>query len=127
MSKAQCLDCLDTMESKHRHDFVKCKCGNAFLDGGDNYIRAGGNIVILDGGQKLYPLREDPELSELLKDVISDDIFDGYLDDDFDDYNLGVQAGAMDERKRIIQLLKNNLGHVDWDDLIALIKGETSD
>jgi hypothetical protein len=104
MSKAQCLDCLDIIESKHRHDFVKCTCGNAFLDGGNEYIRAGGNIVILDGAKKLYPLRQDPELSELLKDVIIDDMFDddSFLDD-YDDYNLGYQAGTLDERERILQ------------------------
>jgi hypothetical protein len=103
MSKAQCLDCLDILESKHRHDFVKCKCEKAFLDGGDDYIRAGGNIVILDGAKKLYPLRQDPELSELLKDVITDDMFDdGSLDDDIATFNLGYQAGAMDERDRIL-------------------------
>lgn len=28
------------MESKHRHDFVRCKCGESFLDGGDDYFRA---------------------------------------------------------------------------------------
>lgn len=27
------------MESKHRHDFVRCKCGESFLDGGDDYWR----------------------------------------------------------------------------------------
>jgi hypothetical protein len=105
MSKAQCLDCEGYMESKHRHDFVRCECGNAFLDGGDEYIRAGGNIVILDGEQKLYPLQRDPELSKLLMDAIDEDFFgdDGYLDDDFDDYNLGVQSGTLDERERILQ------------------------
>jgi len=109
MSKAQCLDCLGFMESKHRHDFVKCNCGNAFLDGGDDYIRAGGNIVILDGEQKLYPLRQDPELSELLKDVIADDMFgdEDYLDDDFDDFNLGYQAGVLTERERILKALQD--------------------
>jgi hypothetical protein len=108
MSKAQCLDCLDILESKHRHDFVKCECGNAFLDGGDNYIRAGGNIVILDGAQKLYPLRQDPELSELLKDVIIDDMFDddGSLDDDIATFNLGYQAGTMDERERVLEAIQ---------------------
>jgi hypothetical protein len=97
------------MESKHRHDFVKCNCGNAFLDGGDDYIRAGGNIVILDGEQKLYPLRQDPELSELLKDVIADDMFgdEDYLDDDFDDFNLGYQAGVLTERERILKALQD--------------------
>jgi len=108
MSRAQCLDCLDIMESRHRHDFVKCKCGNAFLDGGNDYVRAGGNIVILDGAKELYPLRQDPELSELLKDVIIDDMFedDGSLDDDIATFNLGYQAGTLDERERILEAVQ---------------------
>jgi hypothetical protein len=92
------------MESKHRHDFVKCSCGNSFLDGGDEYIRAGGNIVILDGEQKLYPLRQDPELRELLKDVILDDMFD---DNDFDDYSVGHHDGVIAERERIIKAIED--------------------
>jgi len=39
MSKAICSECGDIIESKHRHDFVVCKCGKAFLDGGDSYLR----------------------------------------------------------------------------------------
>jgi len=75
MSKAQCLDCEDIIESKHRHDFVRCECGKSFLDGGDSYIRAGGSIVIIQDGLKLHPLQQDLELKELLKDVDTD----GYL------------------------------------------------
>jgi hypothetical protein len=126
---AQCLDCLDKIESKHRHDFVRCECGNSFLDGGDSYVRAGGRIVILKDNLKLHPLEDDPELSELLKDVIADDIFDGYLDDDFNDYNLGYQAGTMDERERILKII-NDYRHkptFGYANLIALIKGETHD
>jgi hypothetical protein len=81
MSKAQCLDCEDVLESKHRHDFVKCKCGNSFLDGGDDYVRGGGNLL--------------PLLDEAFDD-------DSFLDD-YDDYNLGYQAGTLDERERILQ------------------------
>jgi hypothetical protein len=33
---------------------------------------------------------------------------------------LGIKA----EQERIIQLLDKNLGNIDWDDLIALIRGE---
>jgi hypothetical protein len=42
MSKAICMQCEGFMESKHRHDFVRCACGKSFLDGGDDYFRAGG-------------------------------------------------------------------------------------
>lgn len=31
------------IESKHRHDFVWCKCRAIFVDGGLDYLRAGGN------------------------------------------------------------------------------------
>ena len=45
MSKALCILCDDVIESKHRHDFVVCKCGKSFLDGGDDYTRAGGYLI----------------------------------------------------------------------------------
>jgi hypothetical protein len=68
MSKAQCLDCEDIIESKHRHDFVRCECGNSFLDGGNSYIRAGGRIVIIQDNLKLHPLQRDLELINGLED-----------------------------------------------------------
>jgi len=36
------MKCFDIIESHHRHDFVSCKCGTIFLDGGMDYIRYGG-------------------------------------------------------------------------------------
>lgn len=41
MSKIQCLECGDVIESLYRHDFRKCDCGACFLDGGDVYLRYG--------------------------------------------------------------------------------------
>lgn len=41
---AQCAKCGDIIESKHRHDFVSCKCGAIFIDGGHDYFRGGGNL-----------------------------------------------------------------------------------
>lgn len=38
-SRAKCLVCGDVIESKHRHDFVTCSCGNLSLDGGNDYMR----------------------------------------------------------------------------------------
>jgi hypothetical protein len=30
----QCLECKDIIRSKHRYDFVRCECGECFVDGG---------------------------------------------------------------------------------------------
>jgi hypothetical protein len=44
---AKCRKCGDVIESKHRHDFVVCKCWSddrrtgIFVDGGLVYIRRG--------------------------------------------------------------------------------------
>lgn len=40
-NKAQCKLCNDIVESAHRHDFVRCKCGEIFVDGGKSYLRRG--------------------------------------------------------------------------------------
>lgn len=40
---ARCKKCNDVIESKHRHDWVSCKCGAIFVDGGHDYFRAGGD------------------------------------------------------------------------------------
>jgi hypothetical protein len=41
VNKAQCRVCGDIIESKHRHDFVACKCDEIFVDGGKEYLRRG--------------------------------------------------------------------------------------
>lgn len=38
-NSAKCLDCDTEIESKHRHDFVSCPCGNISVDGGRAYLR----------------------------------------------------------------------------------------
>ena len=52
----------------------------------------------------LFALDRDEALQKLLAEVEIDDMFDddSFLDD-FDDYNLGYQAGTLDERDRILQ------------------------
>ena len=39
---AKCNKCGDVIQSISRHDFVECKCGSIFVDGGHEYMRAGG-------------------------------------------------------------------------------------
>lgn len=38
-NSAKCLRCEDHIESKHRHDFVTCKCGAISVDGGKEYFK----------------------------------------------------------------------------------------
>lgn len=40
-NRAKCAKCEDVIESTFRHDFVSCKCGAIFVDGGMDYFRAG--------------------------------------------------------------------------------------
>ena len=35
----RCNICGDEIESKHRNDFVTCKCGACSADGGHDYLR----------------------------------------------------------------------------------------
>jgi len=34
LNAARCRRCKDTIESRHRHDFVTCSCGAISVDGG---------------------------------------------------------------------------------------------
>lgn len=59
LTQIKCLKCGDVIDSKHRHDFVWCKCQNVFIDGGDDYTRYGGDfykddsaVFILNGKQQ---------------------------------------------------------------------------
>jgi len=40
-NKAQCKLCNDIIISKSVHNFVECKCGEIFVDGGNEYLRRG--------------------------------------------------------------------------------------
>ena len=35
----RCNLCGDEIESKHRHDYVVCRCGACAVDGGHDYLR----------------------------------------------------------------------------------------
>lgn len=38
-NRAKCLECGKIVESKHRHDFQSCECGQLSVDGGKDYLR----------------------------------------------------------------------------------------
>ena len=42
-----CNKCEDFIVSKHRHDYVSCKCGAVAVDGGQEYLRRIGAIYEL--------------------------------------------------------------------------------
>ena len=43
-NRAKCAKCGDIIESTYRHEFVSCKCGAIFVDGGNDYWRYGGEV-----------------------------------------------------------------------------------
>lgn len=64
--KLKCLECGDTIESTHRHEFVRCSCQSCFVDGGTEYFRIGWSdpekcIEIMEDGSEVL-------LSDSLKD-----------------------------------------------------------
>jgi hypothetical protein len=131
MSKAKCLKCNDIIESKHRHDFVRCSCKEIFLDGGDEYLRAGANDlsnILIESDNNFYAaIDRDEALQKLLAEVDTDDMFedDDLLDEDFEDFNLGFQAGVMDERERIIRAFEQSDSACQgW--AIGIVRGETN-
>lgn len=79
----RCLKCMDEITSYSVHDFKYCKCGNIFIDGGNEYLRFGGlgyddkSYEILDNisSQRAEPesLRaiyaEGKQLNQKLKEI----------------------------------------------------------
>lgn len=61
-NSAQCAYCLDIIESKHRHDFVTCKCGRIAVDGGKDYLKR--SVKEVNGGvdfEAIIELSEEEE------------------------------------------------------------------
>ena len=44
-NRIRCLKCKDIIESKHRHDYVSCKCGACSVDGGHDYLKRVGDFL----------------------------------------------------------------------------------
>lgn len=40
-NRAECAKCGDIIESKYRHDYQACSCGEIFVDGGRDYQHRG--------------------------------------------------------------------------------------
>jgi hypothetical protein len=59
MGRIQCTLCGEILESKSTHDFVMCHCDNqTFVDGGNDYMRAGGKDL---NAIKVLPTRPLPK------------------------------------------------------------------
>lgn len=48
INKVGCKRCNDIIESKHEHDFRKCKCGLIFIDGGTTYQKHGLSVNLTE-------------------------------------------------------------------------------
>ena len=62
--KIRCLICGDTIKSKSVHNLVSCKCESCYIDGGNEYLRFGGNdfskiLIIFDDGTEILASDEE--------------------------------------------------------------------
>lgn len=57
-NKAKCNKCGEIVESKHRHDFVRCSCKNLAVDGGKDYLK---RLYKEYGYEDLSEVTEDEE------------------------------------------------------------------
>lgn len=45
---ARCRKCKEVIESRHRHDFVMCRCESIHVDGGKAYLKGGGDFSLFE-------------------------------------------------------------------------------
>lgn len=57
---ARCKKCGAVMVSRYRHDWVACPCGN-YVDGGNSYLRRGGNLDDLEELSQFEDTSATPE------------------------------------------------------------------
>jgi len=69
-NRGKCRLCGDIIESRHRHDYISCGCGEISVDGGFDYRRATfkhpENFIYLDdeGNEIIYKLKEEKEAAK---------------------------------------------------------------
>lgn len=57
---ARCKKCGTVIESCHRHDFMSCKCGAIFVDGGHDYLRRGGYPADCEDLSEVQEVSKEP-------------------------------------------------------------------
>jgi hypothetical protein len=62
---AKCRRCSDIIESKHKYDFVSCKCKAISLDGGTEYQRFIGNREDVDFSLSEYIFESEEEMKRI--------------------------------------------------------------
>ena len=57
VNQIRCKKCGDKPFSKHRHDYVSCKCGAVAVDGGMDYLKRTGDLESME--EMSYSMPED--------------------------------------------------------------------
>lgn len=75
LNRIKCAKCNTICTSRHRHDFVTCKCGAVSCDGGQDYCRYVGaleNILVFKNRQWVKLEFENEPSKEIQKDGVWD-------------------------------------------------------
>jgi hypothetical protein len=100
-NRAKCRLCEDIIESMHRHDYVRCKCEEIAVDGGDSYFRCAANnwenfIRIDDDGNEVIPKIEDKAKIDDSNDIKE------YITDELSKVRITTKSDLINELKRML-------------------------
>ena len=66
-NEAQCAKCGQIIFSRHRHDFVSCKCRAISVDGGLEYRRYVGDFASIIDRSMYIPLKAKEDITSAVK------------------------------------------------------------
>jgi hypothetical protein len=58
-NRLRCRKCDTIVESKHRHDFARCRCGACAADGGLEYLRRVGDLDAMEELSEVVEVTDD--------------------------------------------------------------------
>jgi hypothetical protein len=119
-NRAKCKLCENIIESKHRHDFITCPCGEISVDGGNDYWRQMAkhedNFIRLNDDDTIMERQIDKEIAtqDIVKELYPTKPTKKELIDTLENMSKKIQE-LPDHAMHI------SINHYDWGSLLLLL------